>query len=288
MIEDIAITIFGRHTESWMAALGPGAPVWAQLKAVRTVRVLEPSSDGADLLPNLEAGRPVLIPLLEQHIRSRPPGYFALCPSSEALETLADKAMFAAYVKRHGLEALSPKVYDTVDEAVFPLLVKPTKLNAGSGIKLIHNRDQYEDFRASATFSSRPHILQAYLEDDQDYGTHLLCRDGRIVWHQSFRYVLPPNSPIRGPVTHLTSEVCSLEDEQIKALEQFVMPLKFSGPCNVDHKIAPDGSVCVLEINPRIGGSLILPANLASLTQVICYIIDNAELDPRERNSYSV
>lgn len=259
-----------------MRALGPGAPVWARLPAVAGVRVLDPTPDGAGLAPEPGAGRPVLIPLLEPHIRARPRGYFALCPGDEALDTLADKARFASYVARHGLAALCPAVYDTVEAARFPLLAKPTLLNAGRGIRVLADRAQHDAFRASPDWAARPHILQEYLDDRDDYGTHLFCRDGRIVWHRAFRFRLPPGAPIRGPVSPLTSQPCRLDAGQIGQIERVLAPLAYSGPCNVDHKIAPDGSLRILEINPRLGGSLLLPANVADLAHVLGMLIADA------------
>ncbi|WP_342152572.1 hypothetical protein [Methylorubrum sp. SB2] len=278
--ESVAITIFGRHVANWMRALDENAPVWTKLSGVRSVRVLERSSPGFDLPPDPAQGRPVLIPLLEPHIRSRPPGYFTLCPSREALDTLADKRAFAAYVRRQGLDALAPAVYDTVEEARFPCLAKPIARNGGQGIRLLHDREAYEAFSASPAWAAHPHILQAFLAEEQDYSTYLFCRAGRIAWHRTFRYVVAPEAPIRGPVSYPASEVRTLCDAHLADLERFLIPLAHDGPCNVDHKILPDGTLQVLEINPRLGGSLIMPDYLDDLAANLALVIAHARFEP--------
>lgn len=280
MSESVAITIFGRHAPSWMRALSHGGPVWARLEVVRSVRVIEAKSEGADLPPDPKDGRPVLIPLLEPDIRSRPGGYYTLCPNSRALEILADKGAFAAFVRRQGLEALSPATYDTINEACFPLLAKPTALNGGHGIRLLRGRAEYEALCVSPAWAAHPYILQAFVAEEQDYSTYLFCQGGRITWHRTFRYVVTPDAPIRGPVVHLRSEPCTLTDDQLASLERFLIPLDYDGPCNVDHKIMSDGTLRVLEINPRLGGSLMLPQYVDDLAINIALVIAHARFEP--------
>jgi len=53
-------------------------------------------------------------------------------------------------------------------------------------------------------------------------------------------------------------------------------PLAFSGPCNADYKLTVDGRLQIFEIDPRLGGTLMLPSQSDQLRAALACIIEHA------------
>ena len=65
-------------------------------------------------------------------------------------------------------------------------------------------------------------------------------------------------------------------DAVIRQSETVLSPLAYSGPCNVDYKLSADGRMQIFEINPRLGGTLMLPAQAEQLRAATACIIEHA------------
>jgi carbamoylphosphate synthase large subunit len=57
--------------------------------------------------------------------------------------------------------------------------------------------------------------------------------------------------------------------------KDIIKHLHYSGPCNIDFKLI-NGHPRIFEINPRLGGSLMVSDNVQTLTKVLNIIIRNA------------
>ena len=64
----------------------------------------------------------------------------------------------------------------------------------------------------------------------------------------------------------------SLGLNAVPQIEAVLRPLAFSGPCNVDYKRTADGRLQIFEINPRLGGALLLKSNAGLLRQALGHI----------------
>ena len=53
-------------------------------------------------------------------------------------------------------------------------------------------------------------------------------------------------------------------------------PLAFSGPCNADYRLTVDGRLQIFEIDPRLGGTLMLPSQSDQLRAALACIIEHA------------
>ncbi len=62
----------------------------------------------------------------------------------------------------------------------------------------------------------------------------------------------------------------------LRQIEAVLLPLAFSGLCNVDYKLSADGRMQIFEINPRLGGTLMLPAQAMELRAALACIIEHA------------
>ena len=62
----------------------------------------------------------------------------------------------------------------------------------------------------------------------------------------------------------------------VTQFEKALAPLSYNGPCNLVCKFAANGTVRIFEINPRLGGSLMLPQYKDQLQQALTCIVANA------------
>lgn len=59
--------------------------------------------------------------------------------------------------------------------------------------------------------------------------------------------------------------------------ERFLAPLDYQGPANIDFRRRADGRLALLEINPRLGGSLMRPEFAADLDAALGIIVREAQ-----------
>ena len=112
--------------------------------------------------------------------------------------------------------------------------------------------------------------------------THCICKDGRILWTCTFVYEMAGPREVRRGMDNINAmRRFSPTQKTLNALQEILVPLKFSGPCNIDYKVSTAGDVCVFEVNPRFGGSLFPPDVVARLKGALTCIVDNA-IAPQE------
>lgn len=271
----VHLIIYGIHVPEWTAALGPGAPVWSEIPDAAGVTIVPADRDPPPSPDDFPDGT-LLIPLMEPHIRSRPRGFRELVPDIRAVDILANKRAFSDHVRAHALQQFAPHTYDSPDDATFPCLVKRTNLNAGAGIVLLHDRAHLEKTLAAPAWRSVDFIFQEFVACPTDYVTHAVCRGGTMIWDCTFAHAPFEGDPIRRGGRKQASPVFHPPAHIRAQIECFLRPLGYSGPCCIDYKIKPDGNVCVLEINPRLGGSLMKPHNVSHLAGLLRCIIANA------------
>ncbi|TSJ77025.1 hypothetical protein [Rariglobus hedericola] len=259
-----------------MTALAPASPVWnAVSRRCKVLQVKSPKTK-LPLLATLTR-RTVVIPLMEDHIAQRPVQYAALAPTPEALETLGDKARFADYVRRQGLENGCPATYESIDEAEFPCVIKRTNLNTGMGIEVVSSREEAMGLVAAPPFAGHRWIIQEKVFFQVEYVVHCVCVDGRIVWHVVYAYDAQ-RLEMRGTGRALKLRAATIPAHLLAKLEAFLAPLNYSGPCNCDCTWDDEERLMVFEINPRLGGSLMLPRHAADLAACLSVIIEHASV----------
>jgi hypothetical protein len=271
----ICVVIYGLHSQDWMTALAPEAGIWKKISGVKRVLVV-PDSPAAEIpAPTREVPRVVVIPLMEPHTRNRPKAFPSLAPDERALDAFGDKIEFQAYVRDNGLEDLCPAHFPGPEEARFPCILKRKDLNGGIGVAVAASAEHLQSLLEQPPWRGHPFVLQAKLEGCE-FVTHCVCKKGRILWHTSFAYGLPPGESIR--TASNVQSICPIlaTDGTMRQLQRFLTPLNYSGPCNFDYKFAPDGTVAIMEINPRLGGSLMRPENRHHLQAALSCIVRNA------------
>ncbi|MFA6960450.1 MAG: ATP-grasp domain-containing protein [Opitutaceae bacterium] len=271
----VVVVIWGVHTPDWMAALNASAPVWEDVPRLHVV--LNLSSRGQVVPLKIGWGRRiVVIPLMERHIARHPRRYETLVPTMSAMRVLGDKGRFADYIEKQGLGHLCPVTYKSIESASFPCVIKRTNLNGGKGVAMAVSLQQARQLMQQEPFAGRHCIVQAAIPFTVEYVVHCVCLRGSVLWHAIYAYEFEKQHIRTAGSPGCTVRRSTIPGRVIKDLEAMLLPLEYSGPCNVDCTWDDDGRLVVFEINPRLGGSLMCPENTVDLAACLSVIIDRA------------
>jgi len=281
LVKKIQVFVYGNHSQDWMSALAPTAPVWlGQDLVLEVVHVDATEHDlAAQIRPDCY---PILLPLMEHHARAAPATFACLTSASDLIDLLANKSLFAAYLLERKFTEVAPKLYQSLADVDYPCVVKRTDLNSGRGVDLVLHEEALNQIIEARTRLHENFIVQSWVGGSDEYVTHAVLRDGKIVWNQTFCYDLGGDDVIR------TAEItgnCRIEriptpKAFLGVLSRISDDLGLSGPVNVDYKIV-DGKPLIFEINPRLGGSLMRPENADLLAEVLKNIICGAVASDR-------
>lgn len=142
---------------------------------------------------------------------------------------------------------------DALRELRFPVLLKPTRLSGGRGIRQFDTLSDLVDHVGRHQPLADASIVQEY-QPGLDLGCNVLCQSGRILAHTLQRSFLPPARPYQMP-----AGIEFVRDDAILAMvARLVRALDWSGVANIDLRYEEStGTAYVLEINPRFWGSLL-------------------------------
>jgi hypothetical protein len=266
------VLLYGVPFADWNATLSDGA-LWRDVKGVAGVW----RRPALPILAALIAGPPgIVIPIKTGHARRLPRGWRALVPNDASIQALGNKIRFAAYMAAHGFGDACPITYAGPADAVFPCVLKLADRSASWGVVVAHSRAELDALLESPTYHGRAFTLQALVPGPTEYATYCVCKDGAILWHCTFVTEVAGPETIKSEDTVLSR--CKIETPApiVRAIERVLAPLAYSGPCNLDYKLAPDGTIRIFEINPRLGGTLVMPQYGAELKQALNAIVANA------------
>jgi hypothetical protein len=263
------VILYGMPYADWNATVS-NRDLWMKLPGVARVlrRAATPLGSGA-------RADDVVIAMKSAHLRRRPGGR-SLEPTAHALATLEDKARFASYMAENGFGKYCPRTYAGRHDAAFPCMLKRTDLSASLGVAIVQSADQLDELLRTRTFDGHPYILQAAVPGPIEYATYCVCKDGRVLWSCSFATDIGAPVAIKREDNALPRQAVATPEPVLRQIEAVLQPLAFSGPCNVDYKIMDDGRMQIFEINPRLGGTLMLPPQSEQLRGALVCIIENA------------
>ena len=114
------------------------------------------------------------------------------------------------------------------------------------------------------------------MQGNVEYATYCVCKDGRVLWSCSFATDTGSPIAIKREDNAVQRQAIATPDPVLRRIEAVLLPLTFSGPCNVDYKLSADGRMQIFEINPRLGGTLMLPTQAVELRAALTCIIEHA------------
>ena len=263
------VILYGIPYADWNATLSDRA-LWSNLPGIAQVlrRPASPFGSGA-------RADDVVIAMMTGHI-ARKPGGRALEPSAKALATLENKAEFATYMTANGFADYCPRTYADRHEAAFPCMLKRTDLSASLGVAIAESPEHLDELLRMRTFAGHAYILQAVVPGTVEYATYCVCKNGRVLWSCSFASDIGAPVAIKREDNAVARQAVATPDPVVRQIEAVLQPLAFSGPCNIDYKRTADGRLQIFEINPRLGGTLMLPSQCKQLHAALACIIENA------------
>ncbi len=271
------IVVQGHNGPEWDAALSASAPVWTLIPGIARVTQSKPGS--APRIPPPEPGGAItlVLPMLEPHMDEVAGCPFKMCATPETIQILQDKALFAALAKASdsGIRDAVPDTYETLQDVRFPCVVKSTGLNSGLGIFVAHTPEQMLGILGTWRRRFGPQIVQAAVDGKDEFVTHAVFRRGRLVWSATFERRLEGDLIIRGPETVRAAPQVPTPAVVSRFLGQLAARLAYDGPLNADYKVVAR-HLHIFEVNPRLGGSLMLPEHVDRLAEALEAMIDGA------------
>jgi glutathione synthase/RimK-type ligase-like ATP-grasp enzyme len=273
------VLIHGRYSP-WLKALGPGAAIWSRLDSYEVGR-----SNRLGLLPTWR--RRYVIPLFQWNFRTMHRPAWALVPNRAAIAVCTDKRLFARFCRLHGLGADIPATWDRNDPITFPAVLKRTDLLAGQGVVIVPDAATLAARLRERTWSRHPVIVQEFIPGDVDETLHVVCVAGKIVWHLAHLHQLASASAMRPAPDETSPQRSLVSAADLAVFSRFFAALNYDGPACIDFKRRPDGRITVLEINPRMGGTLMRPNFTADRAQAVAAILAHARLHGLGEDDFS-
>jgi predicted ATP-grasp superfamily ATP-dependent carboligase len=121
----------------------------------------------------------------------------------------------------------------------------------GISCHFISSPDQKDEFRE--LISSPDYFCQEIIEGTNEYATHILFKDQKIVTSLTIRYEFYDRIFINGKAGFVCTKI--RECDHLDTFAAILEAIGFEGLCCFDYKIV-NGKPKIFEINPRFGGSL--------------------------------
>lgn len=177
----------------------------------------------------------------------------ALLASAEAEALCHDKLAFNNAMIRAGLGACIPPMFSSwpADPDAYPVILKQRRDDWGKNSCIVPARPA-----PCHEIDHDTQFAQAYLPGTEEWATHLLLRDGRILFEASIRYTMPDIPCVKGAQTPPLGRQWQGQTEHLDLFRRVLDAAGFrDGTCCIDYRIGRD-QVHIFEVNPRFGGSL--------------------------------
>jgi len=181
-------------------------------------------------------------------------GWKVIACDPNLVDILRNKSKLRALADELGLLRVMPRHYKVVGVARFPCILKPAIGTFGKNTFIIESEQDLARHLPSG-LDTDSWVLQELIKGDLEYSTTLLVRDGEILDWACMRYRYDQQAYVWPHVKLVDQELVSVQRGHLRVMRGFLEG--FSGFCNFNYKLRHDGSICIFETNPRIGGDLV-------------------------------
>lgn len=192
----------------------------------------------------------------------------ALMPSKEIVDTFCNKILFSQYAIKHGLSKHIPITYTSPKNSDELVIVKPCHGGASAGVYLSPLKNlKITDFKN--------HVVQQYIDSKTEYAGYFVAKKGVII-RPCFAYsrTYPTVPYIKAHNDTTVAHKIDISSYYVDDIEKFIKPSAFTGTFCVDFKLNKSGTLIIMEINPRLGGSLSYATNKNDAVNIILKMID--------------
>jgi D-aspartate ligase len=181
-------------------------------------------------------------------------------PDVETLKIARNKWSLNQFACQHNLPApeavlitLDPAFDQRISAMEYPVLLKPTSLTDGQGIRYFDTPDDLQRFLKGqdGTLFKDQYLVQTYVPG-YDLGLSVLCQDGEIL-----AFTIQS-----GIMAHRLGSLRAMEfvrqDDVLAVGQKLVSALRWSGVAHIDFRYdSRDGKPKLIEMNARYWGSLL-------------------------------
>lgn len=159
-------------------------------------------------------------------------------------QILNDKSQLHDLAKN--LHILVPEKYPNIASAVFPFVIKPTNLSSAKGVIYVNEKNDIpNDFTPVKT------IIQQFVKGI-GVGYSFYCKNGKIL--QGYGHKRLAEYPVSGGSSTYRTE-CK-DQRMYEVSSKIVKHLDYTGFAMFEFKLTPKNELYLLEVNPRIWGSI--------------------------------
>ena len=233
----------------------------------------------------------IIVPLLESDILKLYENNIiknAIMPSLNNFKILCCKHNFNEFINSMSFQQYVPTTYNNLDEITqLPIILKRFDLNSGRGSFIINsnifdnnvksivlNTVLEKDYEIKTQISKQnnmqleklildKYIIQEYLINPIEYVSFIVFKNNNILECITYQYNYESNNYIKGAIYESDARRITkiqLEQQYLDVFKNILIELDYFGICNIDFKIQ-NGLLKIFEINPRLGGSLMLDMN---------------------------
>lgn len=173
-----------------------------------------------------------------------------LLPSEEVFKISRDKLKLSDFLSKKNPD-LVPKSYKSICPEVLPLIIKPRH---GSGSRGIIRLERINS--STPSFNSDTHVIQELLTNSRTViGVFALAKAGEVITYYVHERI--HTYPSDGGVT-VFSRIRNTNFKIQKLVDEVVKELRWDGLLMLELMLGNDQSFKVIEINPRLWGSILL------------------------------
>lgn len=188
------------------------------------------------------------------------PGFIDLC---------IDKDRFYKYMESAGFGEFVPKVYNSINEAVFPAVVKSPLGSNGKNIQVVNSKADYDSCDIDG-------ILCEYILGDVEYASNMIFYKGEVLFDKTFvrhfntdSFILKSAS-VSDTVLSTSDSDNFFKDIFSKIIKSITDDVVF---CCFDYKVK-NGVPKIFEINTRLGFTLAKDSEgLKEAVSVYCELV---------------
>lgn len=180
-------------------------------------------------------------------------GWKLLTCAPQVVSKLSNKARLHDHAKECGLLGSLPQHYTSPDTAKYPCVLKAAVGHHGKDVFIVQSKAEVHKI-AQEGFGSQ-WVLQELISGHKEYSVSMLVEHGEILdaicteyKYDKKEYVWPNVGEV-GRKSH-----SDIPREHLATMQAFLR--EYSGICNFNYKVRKSGSLCVFEINTRVGADL--------------------------------
>lgn len=174
-------------------------------------------------------------------------GWRVLIGSPSSVLAIGNKVRLQGFARRHGLTSYLPTEF-SITTARFPCIAKKATGEYGRNVHIATTRHALLQLVQAAP---KTWVIQELVAGEDEIATTLVVVNGEIKAAMSTRYTYRDKIyvwPHTAQSKRTSSELSPPERLQIEPFVRY-----FTGVCNVNYKVRPDGRIAIFEFNPRVG-----------------------------------